>query len=50
MDALCAGLLLMVLSSYYMWYRLKQKRAWGIMALAAGTLGCAFFATGLSWF
>ncbi len=29
MDALAAGLLLMVLSSYYMWYRLKQEATLG---------------------
>jgi hypothetical protein len=44
MDALAAGLLLMVLSSYYMWYRLKQKRRLGL-----GALSCVFFAAGLAW-
>ncbi len=49
MDALAAGLLLMVLSSYYMWYRLRQKRRWGLIALTAGALSCGFFTTGLTW-
>jgi hypothetical protein len=49
MDALSAGLLLMVLSSYYMWYRLKPKRRWGAISLAAGVVACGFFAVGLAW-
>jgi len=45
MDALSAGLIVMVLSSYYMWYRLKPKRRLGMVVLAAGTVCCgAFFA------
>ena len=49
MDALAAGLLLMVLSSYIMWYRLKHKRRWGMIWLSAGVLSCGFFAVGLGW-
>jgi len=49
MDVLAAGLLLMVLSSYYMWYRLKQKRRLGLIALTAGAISCGFFAAGLAW-
>jgi hypothetical protein len=49
MDALAAGLLLMVLSSYHMWYRLKQKRRLGLIALTVGALSCVFFAAGLAW-
>lgn len=49
MDGLAAGLLLMVFSSYYMWYRLKQKRRWGLIWLGAGVLSCSFFAVGLAW-
>jgi hypothetical protein len=48
MDVLAAGILLMVLSSYYMWYRLKSKRTWGLIAFAMGTLICGFFVAGLS--
>lgn len=47
MDALAAGLLLMVFSSYYMWWRLKQRRWWGTIWLSAGVLCCGFFAIGL---
>ena len=46
MDALSAGLIVMVLSSYYMWYRLKPKRRLGMMVLAAGTVSCAAFFVG----
>jgi hypothetical protein len=46
MDGLSAGLIVMVLSSYYMWYRLKPKRRLGMMVLAAGTLSCAAFFVG----
>ncbi len=49
MDALAVGLLLMVFSSYYMWFRLKHKRHWGLVWLGAGVLSCGFFAVGLSW-
>jgi hypothetical protein len=48
MDVVAAGLLWMVFSSYYMWYRLKQKRRWGIVWLGAGIVSCGFFAVGLS--
>jgi hypothetical protein len=49
MDALAVGLLLMVFSSYYMWYRLKPKRRLGLIALTAGVVSCGFFAVGLGW-
>ena len=49
MDALSIGLLLMVLSSYYMWYRLKQKRLLGWVSLGAGVLSCTLFVVGLTW-
>jgi hypothetical protein len=41
MDALAAGLVIMVLGSYYMWYRLKPKRTLGVAVLIAGVLSCA---------
>ena len=41
MDALAAGLIIMVLGSYYMWYRLKPKRTLGAAVLIAGVLTCA---------
>lgn len=49
MDALAFGLILMVLSSLYMWYRLKSKRALGFVALLLGCLSCGFFVFGLRW-
>jgi len=49
MDALAAGLLLMVFSSYYMWYRLKRKRTLGLVVLTGGVVSCGFFAVGLAW-
>jgi len=49
MDALAAGLLVMVFGSYYMWYRLKAKRRLGWIVLAAGYLTCALFVVGLAW-
>jgi hypothetical protein len=48
MDALAAGLILIVLSSYYMWWRLRLKRLAGSICLAVGILTCGFFAFGLS--
>ena len=48
MDALAAGLILIVLSSYYLWYRLPKRRT-GSICLAAGVLTCGFFVFGLSW-
>lgn len=47
MDALAAGLIVMVLGSYYMWFRLKPKRRLGVIALAAGLVSCGVFAAGL---
>lgn len=49
MDALAVGLLLMVFSSYYMWYRFKQKRLLGWLTLVAGAMTCGFFVFGLAW-
>jgi hypothetical protein len=47
MDAVAAGLAIMVLGSYYMWWRLPRKRGWGFVALAAGWAACAAFVLGL---
>jgi hypothetical protein len=49
MDAVAAGLIIMVFSSYIMWYRLKAKRRGGIVALLLGFIGCGAFVTGLRW-
>src|SRR5436190_20814459 len=45
MDALAAGLIVMVLGSYYMWWRLKPKRQLGFIILTAGYLTCGWFFT-----
>ena len=46
MDAVAAGLIVMVFSSYLMWYRLKGKRLGGIIALFAGVVSCGLFVVG----
>jgi len=50
MDAVAAGLIYMVLSSLYMWFRLPQKRLPGAIVLALGVLSCGLFCFGLRWF
>lgn len=47
MDAVAAGLIFMVLSSLYMWYKLPQKRLSGAVVLGLGSLGCGLFCIGL---
>ncbi len=49
MDAVGFGLVVMVFSSYIMWYRLKSKRRGGIVALALGFVTCGLFVAGLRW-
>ena len=49
MDAVAIGLILMVCSSFYMWYRLAAKRNFGLLALGLGVLSCGFFIFGLRW-
>ena len=48
MDAICIGLIVMVLSSLYMGYQLKEKRRWIILSFGLGLLVCAYFVWGLS--
>jgi hypothetical protein len=43
MDALAVGLLILVGTGLYLWYRLGTQRLGGIVALALGLLGCGFF-------
>ena len=44
MDALCAGVIVIVFGSYYMWFRFKRKSlTLGILTLAAGYACCALF-------
>ena len=47
MDALAAGLIVMVLGSYYMWWRLKKLKTLGGAVLAAGFAISVAFATGV---
>ena len=47
MDALAAGLIVMVLGSYYMWWRLKKRKALGVAIVFAGGAGCAVFLLGI---
>ena len=49
MDAVAVGLIVMVFSSYIMWYRLKPKRLGGIVALLLGFISCGAFVIGLGW-
>lgn len=49
MDAVSAGLILMVLTGLYMWWGLTEKRNGGIIALVLGTAVCSVFVFGLSW-
>ena len=49
MDAVAAGLIVMVLSGYVMWFRLKAKRVGGIVALALGWISCSAFVGALRW-
>ena len=46
MDAVAAGLIVMVLSSYVMWYRLKPKRIGGVISLAVGVATCVVILSG----
>ena len=48
MDALSAGLIVMILGGYYMWWRIKPKHALGLLSLAAGMACCVWFVLG--WF
>ena len=49
MDAVAAGVLLMVLSGFYMWWSLHDKRKAGLVALALGLAICGLFVRGLRW-
>jgi len=49
MDAVAAGVIFMVLSSFYMWWGLKEKRKLGLAALGLGMAVCWLFVFGLRW-
>jgi uncharacterized protein len=48
MDAVGLGLIVLVLSGLYLWYRLPKKRMPGLLALGLGTAACGFFLFGLA--
>jgi hypothetical protein len=50
MDAVAAGLVVMVLSGVVMWFGLPRKKLWGAVALACGVIVCGWFVFGLRWF
>jgi hypothetical protein len=47
MDALSAGLIVMVFGSYYMWWRLKKRKMLGLVTLFLGVLTCGIFVAGV---
>ena len=47
MDAVALGLVVLVMSGVYLWWRLVPKRASGAVAVALGVACCAFFVFGL---
>jgi hypothetical protein len=49
MDAVAAGLIFMVLSSLYMWFKLPQKRLPDAVVLGLGSPICSLFCVGLRW-
>jgi hypothetical protein len=49
MDAVAVGLIVMVFSSYIMWYQLKPTRRGGIIALLLGLASCIAFLAGFRW-
>lgn len=49
MDAVAAGLVLMVVSSLLIWFQSRQKRLLGTLVLLLGFLSCSFFCLGLRW-
>ena len=50
MDAVAAGLAVMVLSGLVMWHGLPGKRTWGLIAIASGLLVCTWLVAGLRFF
>lgn len=49
MDAVAAGVVFMVLTSFYMWWGLREKRKPGLVALALGSAVWGLFVVGLQW-
>jgi hypothetical protein len=46
-DAVAAGLIVIVFSSYMMWYRFKAKHRGGVVVLVLGLATCGAFVAGL---
>lgn len=49
MDAVAVGLILMVISSLFLWWELPHKRRSGTIVLALGILSSGLFCLGLRW-
>jgi hypothetical protein len=49
MDAVSFGLIVMVLSSYVMWYQLDGKRMGGVLAIGLGIVSCSAIVFGIRW-
>lgn len=49
MDAVAVGLVLMVLSGLWLWWRLPAKRRLGVVSLLLGVVTCFWFVVGLRW-
>jgi hypothetical protein len=49
MDAVAAGLLLMVASGVWIWLQAGTRKWPGLIALGAGVLICAWFVAGVAW-
>ncbi|GAC1515689.1 MAG: hypothetical protein NVS1B4_07220 [Gemmatimonadaceae bacterium] len=48
MDALSLGLLMLVATGLFLWYRLADKRRQGVVALLVGAGCCGFFVYGIA--
>lgn len=48
MDAVALELVILVFTGLYQWYRLKQKRIPGLIALGFGMVSCGFFVFGFA--
>jgi hypothetical protein len=49
MDAVAAGIVVLVLSGVYLWWKRREKRTAGFIALALGAAICGLFVVGLRW-
>jgi hypothetical protein len=49
MDAVSLGLIVMVVSSYVMWYQLDGKRLGGVLAIGLGSASCGAIVFGIRW-